>query len=161
MKTSKFYKKLTQAEVGLTKTHEVYIRMPNDFDYVTFFDGTHQENGSVIEVNFSAEVKSIKNPALPIETENLRFAYFANSNKEKRIPGLAPFFKKYEIQEGDIICLERIELNEYALKIYSAEQISLSPTAIFITSDFVDVDKPKQHRDASEPLQNIHYGNKV
>lgn len=35
MNVSKFYKKLTSAEVGSTKTHEIYIRMSNDFDYET------------------------------------------------------------------------------------------------------------------------------
>lgn len=32
-----FYKQLTQAELGETKTHEKYIRFPNDFDYSLFF----------------------------------------------------------------------------------------------------------------------------
>ena len=65
MSTSRFYKKLTQAEVGQTKTHEVYIRMPNDFDYEKFFNNTHIENGSVIEVNFTAPTVSKKNPMIP------------------------------------------------------------------------------------------------
>lgn len=43
MNVSKFYKKLTSAEVGSTKTHEIYIRMSNDFDYESFFSGTHNQ----------------------------------------------------------------------------------------------------------------------
>ena len=53
MNVSKFYKKLTSAEVGSTKTHEIYIRMSNDFDYESFFQRDNIIRvKSVIEVNF-------------------------------------------------------------------------------------------------------------
>ena len=84
MKTSIFfYKELTRAEVGKTGTHEVYIRFPNDFDYKSFFHNSDVENGSVIEVVFDAEDASNKDIDAALK---LRFVYFVNSNKEKRVP---------------------------------------------------------------------------
>ena len=39
-----FYRELTKAEVGQAGTNEVYIRLPNNFDYQTFFGDTPQSN---------------------------------------------------------------------------------------------------------------------
>ena len=50
-----FYKELTPAEVGKTGTHEVYVRLPNNFDYESFFGNSATMNGSVLEVNFVAQ----------------------------------------------------------------------------------------------------------
>lgn len=33
-----FIKQMTPAEAGDTKTHEKYIRLPNNFDYQSFFN---------------------------------------------------------------------------------------------------------------------------
>lgn len=138
MNTSRFYKKLTQAEVGQTKTHEVYIRMPNDFDYEKFFNNTHIKNGSVIEVNFTAPTVSKKNPTISQQEYDYRFVFFANSNKEKRIPGLGPLFKAFEVEDGDVVCLERVGEGEnvkFAVTFYNAEQVQVSPAAVIITSE--------------------------
>ncbi len=146
MNVSKFYKKLTSAEVGSTKTHEIYIRMSNDFDYETFFSGTHVQNQSVIEVNFSVHIQSRKNISLPASERELRFVYFANSNKEKRIPGLGNLFKDYEVEEGDVVCLERYSTNgvpTYTLTFFGPDQIQVSPACFTITKDVQEYDKAK------------------
>lgn len=138
MNVSKFYKKLTSAEVGSTKTHEIYIRMSNDFDYETFFSGTHVQNQSVIEVNFLVHIQSRKNISLPASERELRFVYFANSNKEKRIPGLGILFKDYEVEEGDVVCLERNSTNgvpTYTLTFFGSDQVQVSPACFTITQD--------------------------
>ena len=45
-----FIKQMTPAEAGDTKTHEKYIRLPNNFDYQSFFQQEGITNGSVIPV---------------------------------------------------------------------------------------------------------------
>lgn len=163
MNVSKFYKKLTSAEVGSTKTHEIYIRMSNDFDYETFFSGTHVQNQSVIEVNFSVLVQSRKNISLPASERELRFVYFANSNKEKRIPGLGNLFKDYEVEEGDVVCLERNSTSgvpTYTLTFFGPDQIQVSPARFTITQDIPESTsvQPLKALPFKEPLQQIFYG---
>lgn len=131
MKTSIFfYKELTKAEVGKTGTHEVYIRFPNDFDYKSFFHNSEVEKGSVIEVVFNAEDVS-KNE---IEAElKLRFVYFANSNKEKRVPSLRTLFEAHNVEEGDIVCLESRNTDgiiSYHISFYKMGEIQISPNCI-------------------------------
>lgn len=163
MNVSKFYKKLTSAEVGSTKTHEIYIRMSNDFDYETFFSGTHVQNQSVIEVNFSVHIQSRKNISLPASERELRFVYFANSNKEKRIPGLGNLFKDYEVEEGDVVCLERNSTSgdpTYTLTFFGPDQIQVSPACFTITQDIPESTsvQPLKALPFKEPLQQIFYG---
>lgn len=163
MNVSKFYKKLTSAEVGSTKTHEIYIRMSNDFDYETFFSGTHVQNQSVIEVNFSVHIQSRKNISLPASERELRFVYFANSNKEKRIPGLGNLFKDYEVEEGDVVCLERNSTSgdpTYTLTFFGPDQIQVSPACFTITQDIPESTsvQPLKALHFKEPLQQIFYG---
>lgn len=161
MSNSSFFKKLTAAEVGNTKTHEVYIRIPNDFDFESFFNNTHEENGSVIEVNFVANVSSRINENIGPHDYNLRFVFFANSNKEKRIPGLGPLFKEFEVKEGDVVCLERNESNKgisFNLTFLSPESLQVYNGAILLNDA---LNKPKSNLSMvlrDEPLQIIYYG---
>lgn len=165
MNVSKFYKKLTSAEVGSTKTHEIYVRMSNDFDYETFFNGTHTHNHTqkVIEVNFSVHVQSRKNPSIRASESELRFVYYANSNKEKRIPGLGNLFKEYDVKEGDVVCLKRISVNgtlSFILTFFGPDQIQVSPTSFTITQDVSVMDKsitsdPRRIGDASDNLTSL------
>ena len=163
MNVSKFYKKLTSAEVGSTKTHEIYIRMSNDFDYESFFSGTHNQSQSVIEVNFLAHVESKKNTSLVASDRDLRFVYFANSNKEKRIPGLGNLFKDYEVEEGDVVCLERSYVNgvqTYTLTFFGPNQIQVSPACFTIIQNVNDSEKvyPLTTLRVEGPLQQIFFG---
>lgn len=97
-----YLKKLTLAEMGKTKAHVGgYIRLPNDFDYETFFQSSGHDNNGVQEINFSAYNINKKQ-----EEKGLRFAYFKNSNKEKRIPNLAELFKNNDVVKGDVVQLE-------------------------------------------------------
>ena len=163
MNVSKFYKKLTSAEVGSTKTHEIYIRMSNDFDYESFFSGTHNQSQSVIEVNFLAHVESKKNTSLVASDRDLRFVYFANSNKEKRIPGLGNLFKDYEVEEGDVVCLERSYVNgvqTYTLTFFCPNQVQISPACFTIIQNENDSEKvyPLTTLRVEGPLQQIFFG---
>lgn len=162
MNVSKFYKKLTSAEVGSTKTHEIYIRMSNDFDYESFFSGTHNQSQSVIEVNFLAHVESKKNTSLVASDRDLRFVYFANSNKEKRIPGLGNLFKDYEVEEGDVVCLERSYVNgvqTYTLTFFGPNQVQVSPACFTIIQNVNDSEKvyPLTTLRVEGPLQQIFF----
>lgn len=163
MNVSKFYKKLTSAEVGSTKTHEIYIRMSNDFDYESFFSGTHNQSQSVIEVNFLAHVESKKNTSLVASDRDLRFVYFANSNKEKRIPGLGNLFKDYEVEEGDVVCLERsyvYGVPTYTLTFFGPNQVQVSPACFTIIQNVNDSEKvyPLTTLRVEGPLQQIFFG---
>lgn len=96
-----FIKQMTPAEAGDTGTHEKYIRLPNNFDYETFFQTKGWENGSVIQIDFVASYKLNGNDKVP-----LKFVYYANSNHEKRIPSLGTLFEKYNVTKDDVVYLE-------------------------------------------------------
>ena len=125
-----FYKELTLAEVGKTGTHEIYVRLPNNFDFKTFFGNTAVENGSVLEVNFTA----IDTTDDGNDFVKLRFVYFKNSNQEKRIPSLGDLFKSHNVKEGNIVCLERREEDSeasYFIHFYKAGEIKISPNSVY------------------------------
>ncbi len=158
MKRSLFiYKELTPAEVGKTGTHEVYIRLPNNFDYESFFGNSAVMNGSVVEVNFMAIDKTNGGN----ESTPLRFVYFLNSNKEKRIPSLGALFKSHGINEGDIVCLEsRIGTsdNTYFIRFYRKGQIQINPSSIYFSKIDDDDIQRIERPDNNLPLQQIYYG---
>ena len=101
-----FIKQMTPAEAGDTKTHEKYIRLPNNFDYQSFFQQEGITNGSVIQVDFEAMYNGNSKDLIP-----LKFVFYANSNQEKRIPSLGPIFDKYNVLSSDIVILESITNN--------------------------------------------------
>lgn len=101
-----FYKQLTPAELGEAKTHEKYIRFPNDFDYKSFFGIDAVKNESVLQLDIDAHYNGNPEDIVP-----LKFVYYANSNKEKRMPSLGPVFEKYQVKAGSIFALEVISDN--------------------------------------------------
>ena len=101
-----FYKQLTPAELGEAKTHEKYIRFPNDFDYKSFFGIDAVKNESVLQLDIDARYNGNPEDIVP-----LKFVYYANSNKEKRMPSLGPVFEKYQVKAGSIFALEVISDN--------------------------------------------------
>lgn len=148
-----FYKELTLAEVGKTGTHEIYVRLPNNFDFKTFFGNTAVENGSVLEVNFNA----IDTTDDGNDFVKLRFVYFKNSNQEKRIPSLGELFKSHNVKEGNIVCLERREEDSeasYFIHFYKAGEIKISPNSVYfmrigdekIGEDFSRTRTPRLHQ---------------
>jgi len=153
-----FYKELTPAEVGKTSTHEVYIRLSNDFDYGTFFNNSAIQKDSVIEVKFTATDITEGGSSLV----DLRFVYYVNNkNPEKRIPSLSNLFKKHNIQEGDIACLEKRECNSkeaYFIQFYKKGTITISPSSIYFirTEDVPILFQSRSFQDY--PLQQIFYG---
>lgn len=162
MSTSKFLKKLTAAEVGKTNTHEVYIRIPNDFDYESFFNNTHQENGSVIEVNFAVNAKSDIYPEIQPKVYNLRLVhYINNANKEKRIPGISQLLRDFKVDEGDVVCLERIEKDNtlsFNLTFLSPDTIRLYNGALLLNGDIDTTKVENTSIYSDQPLQLIYYG---
>ena len=152
-----FYKELTPAEVGRTGTHEVYVRLPNNFDYETFFGSSGVMNGSVMEINFTAQ--DITNG--DDEPITLRFVYFKNSNQEKRIPSLGPLFKSHNIQEGDIVCLEsRIDgtSHSYYLCFYKKGEIQVNPAAVYFSKIEKAPANTPHNSNIEQSLQQIFYG---
>ena len=101
-----FIKQITPAEAGDTKTHEKYVRLPNNFDYQAFFQQEGITNGSVIQVDFEVMYNGNSKDLIP-----LKFVFYANSNQEKRIPSLGPIFDKYSVLSSDIVILESITNN--------------------------------------------------
>lgn len=99
-----YYKQLTATEVGNKGTHEIYIRMPNDFNSEDFFQAELDNNNGVLEKKFKAKnlTKGHEDDGLI----DLRFVHFVQSNNEKRIPSLGELFKANEVQENDVVRLE-------------------------------------------------------
>lgn len=50
-----YYKQLTATEVGNKGTHEIYIRMPNDFNSEEFFQSELDDNNGVLEKRFKVK----------------------------------------------------------------------------------------------------------
>ena len=156
-----YYKELTPAEVGNTGTHEIYVRMPNNFEYEDFFKQVGVENGSVTEVNFSA--LDITNGAANAELEELRFVYFSNSNKEKRLPGLRSLFEKHNVKEGDIFFIESRTENgktTFIIKFYRKGSMVLQPSQVYFSKSYEDGDHKILATVQSDntPRQVIYYG---
>ena len=152
-----FYKELTKAEIGKTGTHEIYVRLPNNFNYEEFFGSSGIMNGSVLEISFTAN--DITNGGS--ELTPLRFAYFKNSNHEKRIPSLGPLFKKHNVQKEDIVCLEsRVNgLNRsYYIRFFKKGEIHISPSSFYFSKDGNEEIKEQEKTSQYQPLQQIFYG---
>lgn len=99
-----YYKQLTATEVGNKGTHEIYIRMPNDFNSEDFFQAELDSNNGVLEKKFKA--KNLTKGHEDDDLIDLRFVHFIQSNNEKRIPSLGELFKANGVQENDIVRLE-------------------------------------------------------
>ena len=151
-----FYKELTDAEVGNTGTHEKYVRLPNNFDYDSFFSDSAVQNGSVLEINFNA----IDTTDGDCVIQPLRFVYFTNSNHEKRIPSLGSLFQSHGIKVGDIACLESRWIDEectYYIHFYRKGEIQINPNSIYFSKIEEESNKGSQIN-GKESLQQIFYG---
>ena len=156
MKKSYFYyRSLTKAEIGDAKTKERYIRLPNDFDAELFFYKPAEKKDTVLEVRFDAH--DTTNPSNE-EIISLRYAYFIDSNKEKRIPSLGSLFKKHNVEKGDIVCLESRNIDgnisfyiSFIKKIFQ-DSVFFSKVETDSKTLFVNSNGDKM------PLQQIFYG---
>lgn len=156
MKKNCYIKKLTSAEVGATKAHVGgYIRLPNDFDFTAFFQQKGQDNNGVIEIIFDAI-----NCNNGKRERNLRFAYFKNSNQEKRIPNLATLFNENGVSAGDVIKLESCQNKgsvEFFIHFYKNSNIQTTATNVYyVYSD--DGNETAIAISKNLPLQQIFYG---
>lgn len=156
-----FYKQLTKAEVGQTGTHEIYIRLSNGFDYETFFGDTPQvnENGT-ITIYFEA----INTSKGLDETVNvpIRFVYYSNSNKEKRIPSLGELFKENNVEVDDIVCLESRRVDDkysFYIRFFKKGTIRIEPSSFsFTTVGDENKENIISTNKSITPLQQIFYG---
>lgn len=156
-----FYKQLTKAEVGQTGTHEIYIRLSNGFDYETFFGDTPQvnENGT-ITIYFEA----INTSKGLDETVNvpIRFVYYSNSNKEKRIPSLGELFKENNVEVDDIVCLESRRVDDkysFYIRFFKKGNIRIEPSSFsFTTVGDENKENIISTNKSITPLQQIFYG---
>lgn len=156
-----YFKQLTATEVGSKGTHEIYIRLPNDFNTDEFFQAPLEDNNGVLEKVFYA-----KNLTDGHESDNLvqlRLAYFVNSNKEKRIPSLGELFKANEVQENDIVRIESRITNgtpRFFITFLRPDQLQLNPKQFYYAiNKKEEFEKSlKAEIDMSQPLQRIYYG---
>lgn len=152
-----FMKQMTPAEAGVTKTHEKYIRLPNDFDYRNFFQQEGDPTNNVIQIDFQAAYKGDEGKMIP-----LKFVYYANSNHEKRIPSLGPIFDEYGVDADKVVCLQSITDNgitRYSISFLSSDEIRLytSPISYTVKEDLTPKSNTlidKGHRNK----QIIYYG---
>ena len=152
-----FMKQMTPAEAGVTKTHEKYIRLPNDFDYRNFFQQEGDSTNNVIQIDFQAAYKGDEGKMIP-----LKFVYYANSNHEKRIPSLGPIFDEYGVDADKVVCLQSITDNgitRYSISFLSSDEIRLytSPISYTVKEDLT----PKSNTLIDKGYRNkqiIYYG---
>ena len=152
-----FYKQLTKAEVGDAKTHEKYIRFPNDFDYEQFFSEEAKTNGTVLQIDINAQYNWDSNVCIP-----LKFVFYANSNKEKRMPSLGPLFDEYNVSVDDIFCLEAVACGsevKYSICFKKSDEISLLTSPICYINK-LDAKKKSYFSIISDdkPSQKIYFG---
>lgn len=153
-----FIKQMTPAEAGDTKTHEKYVRLPNNFDYQSFFQQEGITNNSVIQVDFDAAYNGDQNDVIP-----LKFVYYASSNQEKRIPSLGPIFDKYNVTSSDVVYLESRTENgrtsfSISFKKDSELRIFTSPIVYEIEDMEDDIQKQALAPNDSVTNQIIYYG---
>ena len=153
-----FIKQMTPAEAGATKTHEKYVRLPNDFDYQSFFQQEGITNGSVIQVDFDAAYNGDQNDVIP-----LRFVYYASSNQEKRIPSLGPIFDKYNVTSSDVVYLESRTENgrtSFSISFKKDSELRIFTSPIVYEIEDVEDDKQKQAIALNDAITNqiIYYG---
>lgn len=154
-----FIKQMTPAEAGDTKTHEKYIRLPNNFEYEIFFQQKGIVNGSVVQINFEAAYNGNQNDLIP-----LKFIYYANSNHEKRIPSLGPIFDKYNVTSSDIVYLESVTEKgntSFSISFKKGSEVRIhSSSPIFYEIEELNNTPQKSHLSTDENLclQKIFYG---
>ena len=131
-----FYRELTKAEVGQAGTNEVYIRLPNNFDYQTFFGDTPQSNEDG-NTKISFEAFNTSQRTNNSEKVTLKFVYYRNnSNKEKRIPSLRELFRDNNVDIGDIVCLESRNIDgtyTFYLRFFKKGTIQIDPSSFSFT----------------------------
>lgn len=153
-----FIKQMTPAEAGDTKTHEKYVRLPNNFDYQAFFQQEGITNGSVIQVDFDAAYNGDQNDIIP-----LKFVYYASSNQEKRIPSLGPIFDKYNVTSSDVVYLESRTENgrtSFSISFKKDPELRIFTSPIVYEIEDVEDDIQKQAIALNDfaPNQIIYYG---
>lgn len=153
-----FIKQMTPAEAGATKTHEKYVRLPNNFDYQSFFQQEGITNGSVIQVDFDAAYNGDQNDVIP-----LKFVYYASSNQEKRIPSLGPIFDKYNVTSSDVVYLESRTENgrtSFSISFKKDSELRIFTSPIVYEIEDVEDDKQKQAIALNDAITNqiIYYG---
>ena len=153
-----FIKQMTPAEAGDTKTHEKYVRLPNNFDYQSFFQQEGITNGSVIQVDFDAAYNGDQNDIIP-----LKFVYYASSNQEKRIPSLGPIFDKYNVTSSDVVYLESRTENgrtSFSISFKKDSELRIFTSPIVYEIEDVEDDIQKQAIALNDAITNqiIYYG---
>lgn len=153
-----FLKELTPAEAGETKTHESYIRLPNNFDYETFFQQKGEEIGSIIQINLNVSIQGNKEDICPI-----KFVYYINNtNQEKRIPSLRQVYEKYGVSSGCIVRLSsetsdgKTNVDLSFIKSSDCKLLSSSPILYYINNE---IEQPICNlEEKTTCLQVIYYG---
>ena len=149
---------MTPAEAGDTKTHEKYVRLPNNFDYQAFFQQEGITNGSVIQIDFDAAYNGDQNDVIP-----LKFVYYAISNQEKRIPSLGPIFDKYNVTSSDVVYLESRTENgrtSFSISFKKDSELRIFTSPIVYEIEDVEDDIQKQAITLNDSITNqiIYYG---
>lgn len=89
LKVVQVIKKLNNTELGKGGTHDTYVLIPQNLDISDLFPVVNEQISFINKENG--------------EIVNLRHTF----RREKRIVGLGPYYKKYDVCAGDEIVLER------------------------------------------------------
>lgn len=143
-----FIKQLTPAEIGNTGTHEIYVRLPNDFDYQSFFHNSAKEEGGVITTTF--RVTNLTQGHRDDESIVLRFVHYNQSNGEKRIPSLGDLFRANNVKEGDIVRIESRDENgniSYYITFFKSDKFQIYSRSGAVCYTIVD-DNEEAHSES-------------
>jgi len=156
-----YFKQLTAAEVGVKGTHEIYVRLPNDFNHEEFFQSPLEVNDRVLEKIFVAKNLTIGHEG---EEVQLRYVYFHNSNKEKRIPSMGDVFQINNVQENDVVKFESRIVDDnvkFYITFLKSSDITLNPKQFYyciVNNDEEHLEKSELQLNKKLFLQQIFYG---
>ncbi len=102
MRIDKYIKILNNTELGKGTTHEYYVLVTGGYNVDNVFDSFI--NGS------SVFVDKIDNTNI----DNIR----KQTGRETRIVGFGPYYRKYDLNAGDLLVLERIKNTDQSISFY-------------------------------------------
>jgi len=102
MKSEKYIKVLNNTELGKGTTHEYYVLVTGSYNVDDIFDSFTNDTTYFID--------KIDNSII----ENIRI----QKSRETRIVGLGPYYRKYDLNAGDVLIFERLENNNGSISFY-------------------------------------------
>lgn len=102
MKSEKYIKILNNTELGKGTTHEYYVLVTGSYNVNDIFNGFINNTTAFIDKTDNSIVSNIR----------------LQSGGETRIVGLGPYYRKHNLNAGDLLIFERIEKSDGSTSFY-------------------------------------------